>query len=290
MSVFSLVCRIHCEAAPSFPTRNTVAAATGVVQLATPVESIISDSFGSRRFPVAQKDSVSLRLQQKLLSKISTAQALAPDTMLAAVYNKFGGPIQVQQVLRPTTPVGGVLLQVKAAGICRIDRDGWRGHVEAIQRHGLPFIPGHELSGVVVNVGDEVNRFSAGDRVVVPSVLSCGSCPECTRCRPNLCGRQQRPGFTTSGSFAEFIAVPWADRNLVLVPPGVTHRAAAALGGRVAASWHAVVQQGRLQRGETMAVFGCGDVGLSAIMIGVDLGAKVFAIDTSSAGMFVASI
>jgi|EP01047_Picozoa_sp_COSAG01_P054259 alcohol dehydrogenase len=79
--------------------------------------------------------------------------------MRAAVYHEFGGPIQVEDVPVPLAPAGGVVLQVRATGVCRSDWHGWKGHDSDIEEHGLPFIPGHELSGVVHSVGAGVHSF-----------------------------------------------------------------------------------------------------------------------------------
>lgn len=79
--------------------------------------------------------------------------------MRAAVYQAFSGHIQVQNLPRPSAPVGGVVLQVKATGVCRSDWHGWKGHDSDIIDHGLPFVPGHELSGVVVEVGEGTCSF-----------------------------------------------------------------------------------------------------------------------------------
>ena len=83
------------------------------------------------------------------------------------------------------------------------------------------------------------------------------------------------------GSFAEFVALPRAERNIHQLPAEVSFSAAAALGCRTTTAFRAVVQQGRLSEGETLAVFGCGGVGLSAVMVGAAYGAKVIAIDNS---------
>jgi len=203
--------------------------------------------------------------------------------MQAAVYKEFGGPIRIQTMPKPTAPSGGVVLQTKATGVCRSDWHGWKGHDSDIADHGLPFIPGHEFSGIVVEVGTGVTKFSVGDRVAVPFILSCGNCRECSRGKPTVCEEQEQPGFTFQGSFAQFVAVPRADRNMCKLPENVSFVSAAALGCRFTTAYRAVVQQGRLQAGETVAVFGCGGVGLSVVMIAVAHGARCIAIDPNPA-------
>lgn len=190
--------------------------------------------------------------------------------MQAALYRSFNGPIQVETIPRPKVPADGVIVRVKATGVCRSDWHGWKGHDSDIEDHGLPFVPGHEVSGIVVEVGPNVRKFSIGDRVAVPFILSCGCCRECDpagRNRPTICERQEQPGFTMMGSFAEYLALPRADRNLSVVPERVSFVEAAALGCRFTTAYRAVVQQGNISAQKTVAVFGCGGLGLSCVMI-----------------------
>ena len=217
--------------------------------------------------------------------------ALDQPPMRAAVYRSFSGPIAIETMPRPTTPADGVVIQVMATGVCRSDWHGYKGHDGDVARHGLPFVPGHEVSGVVVSAGRDVTRFGAGDRVAVPFILSCGGCRACAlRRRPTVCERQEQPGFTMLGSFAEFLALPRADRNLSLIPPGVSFVEAAALGCRFTTAYRAVVQQGGLTEEsasgedgvESVAVCGCGGLGLSCVMIAAAHGAKqIIAVDVS---------
>jgi alcohol dehydrogenase len=192
-----------------------------------------------------------------------------------------------------------------ATGVCRSDWHGWKGHDDDIKHHGLPFVPGHEFSGVVVEIGKSVQRISVGDRVAVPFILSCGKCAECKVEKPTVCLNQSQPGFTMLGSFAEFVEVTRADRNLTILPEGVSFVEAAALGCRFTTAYRAVVQQGGLflgkellpnmaekdqgrttavanslmqqhgkENGKIVCVFGCGGLGLSCIMIAKALNAN----------------
>lgn len=204
--------------------------------------------------------------------------------MRAALYHAFSGPIAIESVPRPVAPEGGVVLAVKATGVCRSDWHGWKGHDSDIVDHGLPFVPGHELSGVVSEVGAGVTKFSVGDRVAVPFILSCGGCRECARDRPTICEAQEQPGFTMHGSFAEYVALPRAERNLARLPDSVSFVAAAALGCRFTTAYRAVLQQGRLAQGEDVAIFGCGGLGLSCVMLAAAHGARaIVAVDTNPA-------
>ena len=208
--------------------------------------------------------------------------------MRAAVYRSFGGPIIVESVPIPSPPSDGVLIAVRATGVCRSDWHGWKGHDSDIIDHGLPLIPGHEVSGVVVGVGNLTRNFRVGDRVAVPFILSCGFCREChpSRDRSTVCEQQIQPGFTMMGSFAEYLALPRADRNLSLLPEGVSFVESAALGCRFSTAFRAVLQQGKLVKGQTVGVFGCGGLGLSCIMIAACYGAsKIVAVDLSESSL-----
>ena len=201
--------------------------------------------------------------------------------MRAVVYDTVGAQPEVRQVPRPECPPDGVVVDVAATGVCRSDWHAWRGHDPV----PLPHVGGHELAGTVVRTGPSVRRFVVGDRVTVPFVCGCGSCPTCTAGNPQVCPYQTQPGFTHDGSFAEQVALNAADANLVWLPAGLDFVAAAALGCRFATAYRALVGHARVAPGETVAVFGCGGVGLSAIMISTALGARVLAVDVSEVAL-----
>lgn len=196
--------------------------------------------------------------------------------MRAMYYEAFGAAPEIRTLPDPTPSNAGVVISVKATGLCRSDWHGWMGHDPDIK---LPHVPGHELAGTISAVGRDVRRFKVGDRVTVPFVSGCGHCMECRSGNQQVCEEQFQPGFTHWGSFAEYVAIDYADQNLVHLPEEISYETAASLGCRFATSFRAVVDQGRLQGGEWLAVHGCGGVGLSAIMIGAALGANVVAID-----------
>ena len=196
--------------------------------------------------------------------------------MRAAVYEEFKGPINVQEVCDPTPSQTVIVLQVKACGICRSDWHGWMGNDPDIR---LPHVPGHELSGIVKAIGSEVRNFRAGDRVTLPFVCGCGTCEQCRSGNQQICDRQFQPGFTAWGSFAEYVAIEFADENLVRLPEEIDFDTAASLGCRFSTSYRAVVDQGKVAEGQWVAVYGCGGVGLSAVMIAAAFGARVIAID-----------
>jgi D-arabinose 1-dehydrogenase-like Zn-dependent alcohol dehydrogenase len=149
----------------------------------------------------------------------------------------------------------------------------------------LPHIGGHEFAGVVVTAGPEVTAWRAGDRVTVPFACGCGRCEHCLAGDAQVCPRQTQPGFTGPGSFAELVAVHAADANLVALPADLDFVTTACLGCRFATAFRAVTAHGRVRPGDWLAVHGCGGVGLSAVMIGAALGARVLAVDVSAAAL-----
>lgn len=196
--------------------------------------------------------------------------------MKAMLYEAFGATPKITTLPDPAPAPGGGVLKVEATGLCRSDWHGWMGHDPDIE---LPHVPGHELAGTVAAVGEGVTRWTEGDRVTVPFICSCGTCPECHAGHQQVCDNQFQPGFTHWGSYAEYVALPQADLNLVGLPPDMGFDTAASLGCRFATSFRAVVDQGRVSGGEWVAVHGCGGVGLSAIMIARAMGARVLAVD-----------
>ncbi len=198
--------------------------------------------------------------------------------MKAVVYRAFSVRPEIEQVPDPVPGTDGVVLKVLASGVCRSDWHGWQGHDPDIK---LPHVPGHELAGVVEAVDQGVTKWKMGDRVTVPFVGGCGKCPECQSGNHQVCNHQFQPGFTHWGSFAEYVAIHYADINLVRLPKEMNFTTAASLGCRFATSFRAIVDQGRVSAGQWVAIHGCGGVGLSAIMISTALGANVVAVDIS---------
>jgi len=198
--------------------------------------------------------------------------------MKAVMYRAFSEQPKIEQLPDPVARSDGVVLKVMASGVCLSDWHGWQGNDPDIE---LPHVPGHELAGVVEAVGKEVTKWRAGDRVTVPFVGGCGRCPECASGNHQVCDHQFQPGFTHWGSFAEYVAIHYADVNLVRLPPEMNFETAASLGCRFATSFRAIVDRGQVAAGQWVVVHGCGGVGLSAIMIAVALGARVLAVDIS---------
>lgn len=206
--------------------------------------------------------------------------------MRAVVIDEVRAQPEVREVSAPFAPDGGVVVDVRATGLCRSDWHAWAGHDDGIT---WPHVPGHELAGVVSAVGAGVQRWRVGDRVTVPFVCGCGRCSWCAAGEAQVCPDQEQPGFTHWGSFAEQVVLHAADTNLVALPESVDFATAASLGCRFATAYRALVARARLTKGEWVTVVGAGGVGLSAVMIARALGARVIAVDRNPAALAVAA-
>ncbi|HAH39038.1 MAG TPA: alcohol dehydrogenase, partial [Algoriphagus sp.] len=158
--------------------------------------------------------------------------------MKALVYEQFQSLPKIQKVSDPSPEDNGVVIRVKATGLCRSDWHGWMGHDSDIV---LPHVPGHEFAGEIVGIGKDVRKWKTGDRVTVPFVCACGICPTCASGNQQICNEQFQPGFTHWGSFAEFVRIDRAETNLISLPESMSYETAASLGCRFATSFRAVV-------------------------------------------------
>ena len=116
--------------------------------------------------------------------------------MKAVLFEQFGKAPQITQVEDPTPNADGVVIEVKATGVCRSDWHGWMGHDPDIE---LPHVPGHEFAGVVAAVGQNVKGFKPGDRVTAPFISGCGSCGECASGNHQVCPDSDPAGFHALG-------------------------------------------------------------------------------------------
>jgi 2-desacetyl-2-hydroxyethyl bacteriochlorophyllide A dehydrogenase len=186
---------------------------------------------------------------------------------------EIGKPLEIQEVPVPPVGAGDVLVRIKAAGICHSDVH-YRAGTSGVA--ALPHTLGHEVAGVVERVGPEVTGLKPGDRVCLHYLLTCGECYFCRTGNEQFCVQGKMIGKHVDGGYAEYIAVP--ARNAV--PLGdIPFAEGAIMMCSSATSFHAL-RKGRLQAGETVAVFGAGGLGMSAIQLAQAMGAvAVFAVD-----------
>jgi propanol-preferring alcohol dehydrogenase len=192
----------------------------------------------------------------------------------AAVLDTFGAPLRVAaDVGDPQPGAGEVVVRTRAAGLCRTDLKVIDGVIPTVP---LPHVPGHEVAGEVVAVGPGVTSARVGDRVLVVLDLACGACRACRTGAWHHCTALERLGIERDGGLAEFVRVP--AHNAVPVPEGVDLADAAVVPDAVASPYHAVVRLAGVGPADTVAVYGLGGLGLSAVQIARLAGASVVAI------------
>jgi len=193
--------------------------------------------------------------------------------MKAIRLTAIGSPLEEQAIETPPLGARDVLICVRAAGICHSDAH-YRAGVSPVQ---LPLTLGHEVAGVVERVGIDVKHLKAGDHVCVHYLVTCGECAFCHGGNEQFCPSSEMIGKHRDGGYAEFIVVP--EKSVFLLPDEIPFEQGAIMMCSSATSLHAL-RKARLAAGESVAVFGIGGLGISAIQLAKNLGAgKIFAID-----------
>jgi 2-desacetyl-2-hydroxyethyl bacteriochlorophyllide A dehydrogenase len=183
-------------------------------------------------------------------------------------------PLEMQEIPMPEIGEEDVLVRIKAAGICHSDAH-YRAGLSPVRP--LPMTLGHEIAGVVEEVGESVTTREIGDRVCLHYLLTCGKCDHCIRGNEQFCIQGSMLGHYSDGGYAEFIAVP--ARNAVHLPAEIPFEQGAIMMCSSSTSFHAL-RKSRLVPGETVAIFGIGGLGMSAIQLAQVFGAlDVFAVD-----------
>jgi propanol-preferring alcohol dehydrogenase len=197
---------------------------------------------------------------------------------------RAGDPLAATE-FSPTAPgPAEVQVSVEAAGICHSDVHYRSGHRPL---GTLPVVLGHETAGHISAIGEGVDAGRLGSRVALHYVVSCGTCDRCTRYGEQFCETYGMLGVTRQGGFAEAITVP--AHNAVSIPDAIPTAHAAVMMCSSATALHGL-HQGRLERGETVAVFGVGGLGMSAVQLARALGAgRVVAIDIDESRLAIAA-
>jgi propanol-preferring alcohol dehydrogenase len=194
-----------------------------------------------------------------------------------------GRPLEERDVTIPTPGARDVLVRVKAAGICHSDAHYRAGRSRV---HPLPMTLGHEVSGVVEKVGAEVRRLKPGDRVCLHYMATCGDCGYCNQGTEQFCESGAMIGKYRDGGFAEYILMP--ARSVFPLPAEIPFEQGAVMMCSSATSLHAL-NKARLKAGETVAIFGMGGLGFSAVQLARVFGAgDVFAVDIKPAKLELA--
>jgi Zn-dependent alcohol dehydrogenase len=222
----------------------------------------------------------------------------------AAVLERTGGPLTVEELILAPPGPGEVLVRLHASGVCHSDQNAIDGTAET----RCPAVLGHEGAGVVEAVGIGVTRVDPGDHVALSWAPSCGQCPECLRDLPQLCSavwpameagglldgttRLSRDGeavyhYSFISSFAEACVLP--ERSCIPIPADVPFEIAGLVGCAVTTGVGAVWRTANVRPGDRVAVFGCGGVGLSAVLGAAAAGAgAIVAVDLAPAKLDVA--
>jgi propanol-preferring alcohol dehydrogenase len=193
-------------------------------------------------------------------------------------------PLEMQEIPTPQIGAKDVLVRVKAAGICHSDVH-YRAGVSPARP--LPLTLGHEIAGVVEQMGAEVTDLDVGDRVCLHYMVTCGVCSFCSRGSEQFCTSGLMLGKYRDGGYAEYISVP--ARNAFPLPDEIPFEHGAIMMCSSATSFHAL-RKGRFQPGESVGVFGVGGLGMSAVQLARACGAlEVFAVDVDAAKLEMAA-
>jgi 6-hydroxycyclohex-1-ene-1-carbonyl-CoA dehydrogenase len=186
--------------------------------------------------------------------------------------------MSIEDVPVPEPAADEILVRVAGCGVCHTDLHYIDHGTPTFKKP--PLVLGHEIAGTVAS-RDPTGRFEQGDAVLLPAVLSCGSCSACRTGRENICERSVMLGNNVDGGYAEYIAV--RARDVFALPPEIPLVDAAIIADALTTPYHAVVNRARVLPGDRVVVIGCGGVGLNVVQIAAALGARVVAIDISAA-------
>ena len=204
--------------------------------------------------------------------------------MKAIRLTALGAPLELQEVPVPQINEKDILVRVRAAGICHSDAHYRAGRSTMGE---LPLTLGHEVAGVVEEVGSQATGIRTGARVCLHYNISCGNCYYCRMGHEQFCETVRMIGHHIDGGYAEYIAVP--ARNAIPLPEEIPFEQGATLMCASATAFHALTK-GRVRAGETVAIFGVGGLGLSAIQLARAMGAvEVYAVDIKQDKLELAS-
>src|SRR4029453_17123740 len=172
-----------------------------------------------------------------------------------------GKPLQEAEIALPEIGPSDVLIRVAACGICHSD-EHYRAGISRIDR--LPVTLGHEIAGWIEKVGSDVKHVTPGDRVCVHYLAHCGACEFCIRGLEQFCRAAQMIGKHRDGGYAQFISAPGS--NAFVLPDEISFETGAIMMCSSATALHAL-NKARLKPGESIAIFGFGGLGFSAVQL-----------------------
>ena len=191
---------------------------------------------------------------------------------MKAVQITEAGKVQVADIVKPTLGVGEILLRIKYVGFCGSDLNTYLGRNPMVK---MPVIPGHEVGAVIEEIGEGVPvGFEKGMNVTVNPYTNCGKCASCRNGRVNACEHNETLGVQRNGSMQEFLDLPWTK---VIPASGLSDKECALI-EPMSVGFHAV-SRAQVTDIDTVAVIGCGMIGLGAIVRASLRGARVIAMD-----------
>lgn len=180
--------------------------------------------------------------------------------MRAVVWNGPGSELSLQDIPIPKAGLGEAVIEMRASGLCRSDLAIAKGKMPL---KNWPLVLGHQASGVVYEVGEGVESFKVGDRVVSTPDLPCHRCYYCQMGRTNLCRNLKRLGFEVNGSDAEFVLAP--EKSLIRLPDNIPFNQGAISVDAVASMYHALTGRAQVRLGDKVVLLGIGGMGIQAI-------------------------
>ncbi len=197
--------------------------------------------------------------------------------MKAAIFHAAHQPLVIKEVPTPVPNAGEILVKVAGCGVCHTDLHYLDHDVPTFKKP--PLVLGHEVSGLVAGFGAGANQVGLheGDRVLLPAVYGCGRCRMCRLGRENICDNMVMFGNHVDGGYAEYMLAPAKDA--IPLPPEIPLVEGAIIADATTTPYHAVVNRGRVQPGDSVVVFGCGGIGLNIVQIAAAVGGRVVAVD-----------
>ncbi|MCK4909831.1 MAG: zinc-binding dehydrogenase [Planctomycetes bacterium] len=197
--------------------------------------------------------------------------------MKAAVFHGPKKPLQIEDYPKPKIGPDDILVKVAACGVCHTDLHYIDHGVPTFKKP--PMVLGHEASGTVDELGANVKNFKQGDRVLLPAVITCGTCEFCRLGRENICQSMVMFGNHIDGAYAEFVRAPAKDA--FSLPKEIPLEEGSIIADAISTPFHAVKNRGQVKPGQTVVVFGCGGVGINLVQLSAVAGAIVVAVDIS---------
>ena len=191
--------------------------------------------------------------------------------MKAAVLKEFKKPLVIEEIPVPKPGPGEVLVKVVGSGLCATDLHIRDGRIPTVK---VPYVPGHEMAGIVAELGEGVTGHKVGEHVVVGIDIVCGTCDLCRIGKSHLCRNRVRIGFERNGSHEEYCVVPV--ETLFPIREDIPLDEACIIPDAVSCMYHAIKDQGQVKKGDKILIYGAGALGIQGVQIAKYLGAEVY--------------